>query len=111
MSLQLVNCFGEATTLADVLADARNYPAGKFVVVEKEGMRYVCLFNSNIVHVRMANYLGLLSGIFVAAGRCTRGMVWYDSESCSTRYGYDRPKDPAEAEKLLQELKTLLLAE
>jgi len=112
MALKLVGLDGEETTLKNVLADDKNYPAGKFVVVEKDGTRYACLFSSNIMHFRVAGLMcGVLDGTFVAAGKRCSDCVYYDSSSCEEKYGSDHPGNPAEAKKLLEELEALLLSE
>ena len=110
MTLKLVTLDGKETTLSGILADGRNFPVGKFVVVKKENEQYVCLFSSNILHSDAAKHLCvLLSGTFVAAGKREWTYTRYDSSSCTEEYGYDRPKDPEEARQLLEELKTIFL--
>ncbi len=114
--LPLINKKGENTTLARLFSEEEILEVdGKFVVVEKEGVRYVCLFFHTTMHSRIAIHLcEALGYTFVAAGTYARmpgRFVRYDSETCCHKYGRDCPKNKAEADNLLEELQTLLFPE
>lgn len=112
--LQVINKTGGNTALANLFSEEEILEVdGKFVVVEKEGVRYVRLFFHLTMHSRIAAYLcEALGYTFIAAGKYARmpgKFVHYDSDSCCMKYGYDCPKDDKEANNLLKELQTLLL--
>jgi hypothetical protein len=114
--LPLINKKGENTTLANLFSEEEILEIdGKFVVVEKEGVRYVRLFFHLTMHSRIAAHLCEgLGYAFVAAGKYARmpgKFVRYDSETCCNKYGRDCPKNEREADNLLRELETLLLPE
>ncbi|MBI2120874.1 MAG: hypothetical protein HYT94_04595 [Parcubacteria group bacterium] len=118
MALKLINMAGEETTLADVLLK-ENIPdgtVGKFIVIHKGGEQRVCLFPSMREHARTVGYFWEPENMtFIAAGVWVKkyddAMLEYNSFSCCDKYGYDRPKNPITAEKLLEELKNLLLSQ
>lgn len=112
--LQTINKQGENTALTSLFSEEEVLEIdGKFVVVEKEGVRYVRLFFHLTMHSRIAAYLcEALGYTFIAAGNYARipgRFVRYDSDTCCLKYGYDCPKDTKEASNLLEELQTLLL--
>lgn len=112
--LQIINKKGENIPLANLFSEEEMLEIdGKFVVVEKEGVLYVRLFFHLTMHSRIATHLCEGFGYaFVAAGKYARmpgRFVRYDSETCSKKYGYDCPKNKAEADNLLKELEALLL--
>lgn len=114
--LQAINKKGENTALTALFSEEEMLEIdGKFVVVEKEGVRYVRLFFHLTMHSRIATHLCEgLGYAFVAAGKYARmpgRFVRYDSDTCCLKYGYDSPKDTKEADNLLGELQTLLLPE
>jgi hypothetical protein len=114
--LQIINKKGENTALTSLFSEEEMLEIdGKFIVVEKEGVRYVRLFFHLTMHSRIATHLCEGFGYaFVAAGRYARmprRFVQYDSDTCSKKYGYDCPKNKAEADNLLKELGALLLPE
>lgn len=117
MSLKLITPEGKESTLSDRLGKVEGLKlGGQFVVIESWDVRYACLFrecswrkHANIV----AHFSRIMCCTFIAAGWYNRWNklkphVQYESITCHNRYGYDRPEDSAEADKLLEELQTLL---
>lgn len=79
----------------------------KFVSFDKNGERTVVLLDVGRAHISVLP----TDATLVGAGRVSKfGGIYWTSMTCKKARGYDRPKDPVEAEKVLAEIQTAIAA-
>jgi hypothetical protein len=71
-----------------------------------DGEINVTLFDPSIEHTAMLPPRS--NGDFIGAGEFKKGLADWDSPSCETNIGYDRPPDTEQGNEILQEIDTLV---
>ena len=79
----------------------------KFVVFDRNGERKIVLLDEGRAHISALS----ADAILVGAGRVKKdGEINWGSLTCKKARGYDRPKDPQQAEKTLAEIQAEIAA-